>query len=272
MRRFLPLAAALLLAPLLTWSEDAPALPKHLNASELDKVYRRFAALEDTTAFSFCVMGDSRDGDRFHKKLIRQLNAEDALFVLNNGDLVPSGKPEQFAAFVEMISKAKLPYLVSPGNHDYKGDGEKHYEAVFGPRYYAFDLGANRFVVLDNASGTLDDAQLDWMDGQLDTKRRCFVFMHAPPALGQWKLHCFRGGAKRFMEIVEARKPARVFVSHIHGYDAKKWKGVRFVLTGGAGAPQIATFLVEGVALGYHYVKVTVTGEGVEDRRVDMKK
>ena len=58
----------------------------------------------------------------------------------------------------------------------------------------------------------------------------------------------------------------RVFVGHIHTYGEKEINGVRYVLSGGAGAP-----LDPSPRAYFHYVVVTVSPKGVEDRVVRLR-
>ena len=104
----------------------------------------------------------------------------------------------------------------------------------------------------------------------LDTPLRKFVFLHKPPDVGNWRKPFdaapWHENALRFTELVGRRKVDRVFVGHIHAYGEKEIQGVRYVLSGGAGAP-----LDPSPHAYFHYVLVTVSPAGVQDRVVRLR-
>ena len=248
-------------------------LPRHENASEFARIRSAWEAAGYPSEIGFAVLGDNRDGDAVHRKLIAQMNADGGiLFVVNTGDLVDDGSEAGFRRFVKDIGASRAPYLVVPGNHDSRNDGERIYLETFGARDWAFDLGGNRFIGLDNHSGGFSAAQLEWLDRELATPRRCFVFMHQPPPLGAWSAHSFRRTSERFLEIVARRRPSRVFCGHIHGYSRREGEGTVWVVTGGAGAPQWGLHEIEGVENVFHYVRVEAGQAGVREEVVELVK
>jgi hypothetical protein len=119
--------------------------------------------------------------------------------------------------------------------------------------------------VLDNADGTFPDERLTWLDQQLTTPLRKMLFMHKPPAVGNWA-HAFDASpwtqnADRFTALASQRAVDRVFLGHIHAYEEKEIGGVRYVVSGGAGAP-----LDPAPHAYFHSVRVTVTQTGIRDQ------
>lgn len=131
--------------------------------------------------------------------------------VLSTGDMVAGQQagldyPAMWAGFHAAVSDelaaAGLPFAVSPGNHDasgypaYAGERELFVAQWLDrrpaldfvddsgyPLRYSFTAGAALFVALDSTTvGALDDAQMQWLDGQLAESDRPtkIVFGHVP--------------------------------------------------------------------------------------------
>jgi hypothetical protein len=91
---------------------------------------------------------------------------------------------------------------------------------------------------------------LAWLDKTLRTPLRKIVCTHMPPeALADWS-HTelgrelakkfgggFKGGSRRFTELMTQHKVERVYAGHLHGFGVAQYHGVRYVLTGGGGSP-----------------------------------
>lgn len=217
--------------------------------------------------FSFVVLGDNRDGNNIFEKLLIKINNIEPkpLFIINTGDLVSKGKFSEYENFLKLIEKSEIPILTVPGNHDYIGEGEKFYLQIFGEPDYYFDLGGCRFIILDNARGILTDEQLKWVEKLLKTNLIKFVFIHMPPNYGVWKVHCFQIKSKEFMELMEKYKVDYVFCGHIHAYHTEEVNGVKYVITGGAGAP---LYKFPGMGAFHHAVKIKVSKGEIKDELI----
>lgn len=102
---------------------------------------------------NYVIMGDSRNGYDTFEQMIQQINGLKPAFVIDNGDLVFSGKPNQYRLFDQVVSQLDTTLITSLGNHDIRGDGRDTYTALYGPPYYSFDYDDNHFIVLDSAEG-----------------------------------------------------------------------------------------------------------------------
>jgi hypothetical protein len=67
------------------------------------------------------------------------------------------------------------------------------------------------------------------------------------------------------MDLFETHGVNTVFAGHIHVYNETVWNGVRYVVSGGAGASLYASEEEGGI---YHFVNVTVSDEEVEIKPV----
>jgi len=215
-------------------------------------------------AFRFVVMGDSRTNPEVFAALLKLAAGFPKFgFSMDSGDIVPGGKPEEYAFFFNEIKDVTWPFLVVEGNHELGASGGKLFEELFGPTDYYFDHGGFRFVGLDNSRGIVTPKQLQWLKEALTTELRKIVFFHAPPAvIEKWAWHAFSAGAQELADLLAEKEVERVYVGHIHGFGVADYKGVRYVLSGGAGAG-----LYERVAPGnfHHIVLVEALPEGLRE-------
>ena len=68
-------------------------------------------------------LGDNRDGYDSFGLIIQQIKGENPAFVVDNGDLVFSGKPNQYRLFDQMVSAIPTTLCTTLGNHDIRDDG-----------------------------------------------------------------------------------------------------------------------------------------------------
>lgn len=248
---------------------------------QLDRLEHRPRAASDS--FSFAVIGDAEPGrfllnrllfgerDVFFSQL-RGIAREDVDFILQLGDMVSRGVPEQYAAFLAGLERhcPEVPYLTVLGNHDRRQPHDRSdatlYRTHFGEPNYAFDRGPARFVVLDTSCDGLRDSQLRWLDRALGTGRRKLVFMHKPPAglgrLAAGKLGGFRRRDAALMRLLSRRGADRVYMGHIHGFSRAVVDGVTYVLSGGGGSPLYPSLADHRF---YHYLVVEVGPDGVRE-------
>ena len=224
------------------------------------------------------------------RQIIQQVNGEDPVFVIDNGDLVFSGKSNQYRLFDQMLSKISTTVCTAPGNHDIRGNGRDTYNMLYGPAYYSFDFADSHFVFLDSSPGwvekqAISDEQYSWLERDLKKAqgKRIFVITHIPPqdprsditaneipnyvnevkSTGNWleqKLnnyseskgmdHGFQDPkeAEKFEKIMSTYHVDTVYLSHIHSYLEYTKDGVRYLITGGAGAELLTKNSY------YHYV------------------
>ncbi len=227
---------------------------------------------------TIAVLGDSRDGYDTFNDMVDRVNAAPVLFSIDNGDLVFSGKANQYRLFDHILSQSNKTVCLVPGNHDIRNDGRKTYDLLYGPSYYSFDVGSNHYAFVDSSTGwatktAIPDDQYEWLERDLTKAegKQLFVITHIPPndprenltrresatyfdgmsqddnllekkieAINDQKnlAHGFptKVEADRFEQMMEKHKVTAVFLSHIHSYFDSTKNGVRYLITGGAGA------------------------------------
>ncbi len=114
-------------------------------------------------------------------------------FVVNTGSVTARGSNEEFAAYLEVVRAAGIPFHQAPGSSDVRGpaSGKRNFTEAFKQRYHSFNEGGCHFVVLDSTvahreEGHLDKPQLKWLANDLKKQRDgapIFVFLHH--AVGQ---------------------------------------------------------------------------------------
>jgi hypothetical protein len=231
----------------------------------------------------YIILGDNRDGYDTFKQIIQQINSESPVFVIDNGDLVFSGKPNQYRLFDQMASTIQSTLCTTLGNHDMRGNGRSTYTKLYGPAYYSFDFSDSHFIFLDSAPGwsekqAISDEQYRWLEKDLIKAqgKLIFVITHIPPEdprgavtaneipnyvnevkSGQnWaeqKLNDYSSSksmshgfqdpqeAAKFEKLMSQYHVNTVYLSHIHSYLEYTKDGVRYLITGGAGAELLTT-------------------------------
>lgn len=237
--------------------------------------------------FSFVVLGDSRSNAESHRRVVERVAQEVPDFLLGTGDMVDDGaRLEQWQTFfdIERELLADNVYFPSVGNHDRQGRGRTAdtYRSFFSvpdnggdsERYYSFDYANARVLVLDsNAHSFSLTGQTAWIERELsaarqdDRIRHLFVVMHHPPY--SISLH---GGQRdlreRWTPLFEKYGVSAVFSGHDHAYQRAERNGVRYFVTGGAGAPlyprsprasAIDKSAVQRFERAFHFLRVTVS-------------
>lgn len=143
---------------------------------------------DNTNKYKYIILGDNRNGYDTFEQIIQQINGEKPVFVIDNGDLVFSGKPNQYRLFDQMVSEISTTLCTTLGNHDIRDNGRSTYTTLYGPAYYSFDFADTHFVFLDSSPGwsekqAVSDEQYTWLERDLTKAqgKRIFVISHIPP-------------------------------------------------------------------------------------------
>jgi len=199
-------------------------------------------------------------------KIMHDINNESGLFVIDGGDLVYSGKVNQWAALMRVWNWDK-PIFVAPGNHEYQGEGINIFHHFFGPVDYAFSFGGYRYIIMNDVQHdySLTREQFSWLEEQMKEAKargeRPIVIMHAPPynPIPGGEDHAIsKASAQTLLKLMREYDAFGIF-SHIHMNWKGTYEGVPFIITGGGGAPLYAP-PNEG---GYHgYAVLTMGASG----------
>jgi len=197
-------------------------------------------------------------------------------FVISVGDVTNNGLAEEYAAFIDTIDAAKLPWFVAPGNHEYRdpnghtsADGPKRFKKIFGKQDFYFDHCGWRFIGMDvTAYDLMSPSQLKWLEKTLEGfDGRAVLFMHYPPGIVKdWEEGYFKTGAEQYMKILETHKVPYSISGHIHVHDSLKIGPTTYIITGGGGGgtdtdrPREKLHSPDGGPF-HHFIFFTVNGD-----------
>jgi predicted phosphodiesterase len=210
------------------------------------EVYKFQTAPVDTAAFSFVVLGDTRDGHEVHSKIVEKIISHTPDFIVHTGDFVVKGNIQaEWDKFFEINNQLMkfIPYYPVLGNHE---DNDERYYNYFAlpdkENYYSFTWGNSNFIVLDSNHpfyGREDQKEFlsDVLANMLD-KKFTFIFYHHPPYSSVDKRKQSREELRNhFIDVFEPFKPDIIFNGHDHNYQRYLVDSINYVVAGGGGAP-----------------------------------
>ena len=243
-------------------------------------------APSDGRPFRFVVYGDSRSDATAHSSVIRSITDDASDFLVNTGDLVAHGNVEQEWAEYFRIEASLLRdrcLFASVGNHELVGDRDQGlaFLRYFGPEgdgregthlFGSFRWSNTRFFLL-NAMDDWHGEERAWFARALDESmnepglvHRIAVLHHGPFSSGP------HGGNPRLAEagvntLMREHKVDLVLAGHDHAYERGEGQGLKYIVSGGAGAPLYPregrapeTLFYEST---HHFVDVSVDGEAI---------
>ncbi|MEE4198426.1 MAG: metallophosphoesterase [Bacteroidales bacterium] len=158
---------------------------RDLHTRNFTKLYAN-TTLKDTIRFA--VFADPHYHYSELGKAVRDVNQRPLVdFVLVNGDMADHGYLKEYELFHEQMIKLSAPYFTVIGNHDYKSNGDKVYQQMYGHPNKAFDYQDNFFILFDDIfweSNTTPN--MSWLEaqlrrGQAGQYKNIFVIAHIPP-------------------------------------------------------------------------------------------
>jgi len=204
----------------------------------------------------FLVFGDNRSNSVAHQAVIRTMLGQSGEFVLNTGDMVAKGSdPADWQELfdIERPLLRDTPLYTVLGNHEIYSDGSglARYQRYLrapddshGELFYAFTYGLLRVVVLDSnddvgrgsPQGRWLEAELTSAEGDPRVAHIVALMHHGPYSSGYHggNAALFDGGV---VESFERHGVALVFSGHDHHYERGEAEGLRYIVTGGGGAP-----------------------------------
>jgi len=239
--------------------------------------------------FTFVVYGDNRSDGPAHERVVRAVQRESYDFLVNTGDFVIDGGDDsawqRFFDIEEPILRDH-PLFACIGNHELADDRQAaHFARYLGPTepsgpsaaappiYGSFRWGRARFFLLNAFVDWASGAERTWLEdalGQADHEPgvdlRVAVIHHGPHSAGP------HGDNERLLaahidDLLVAHHVDLVLAGHDHIYERGEAKGLKYIVTGGGGAPLYretrpipSTRKVEAT---YNYVLATVSDDGV---------
>ncbi len=209
----------------------------------MNGVRARVAQLSDTHIVSSGTGYFGIDTERYLRDALAEVHALDPVpdYIVVTGDLVNQGTPAQYARFREIMSSARLPYFVIPGNHDDAGNmraelaPETYGNAPADSRHYAIEDFAIRLVGLDCnvrrpwPGAVADRATCTWLERTLAARgpdRATIVAVHQPPFRTGLRYVDAGGflGSDRLRAVVDRHPNVRALITgHIHCIREARW-------------------------------------------------
>ena len=251
-----------------------------------------FATAPDDTShapFTFVVYGDNRTDGPAHERVVHALAAESFDFLVHTGDFVIEGDDDAaWQAFFDIEEPVLRDHCLFAcvGNHELFNDREAaHFERYFGPSapvsptappppvYGTFRWGRARFFLLNAFTNWADGPERAWLtdvltrtDQEAGVDLRVAVMHQGPYSAGP------HGGNRAILashvdELLAAHHVDLVLAGHDHIYERGEAKGLKYVVTGGGGAPLYTDLKAlpstRKVEATYNYVLATVTDDKV---------
>lgn len=231
-----------------------------------------------STPYRFVLFGDTRSDHASHAEVVSRILAEAPVFTAHSGDLVANGTSESDWSWffdVESSLLRSVPLYPVLGNHE--ADGVRYQEVFVLPtapagteRYYAYTWATTGVVCLDlyltpYSAGSdqylwLEDTLAAWQ-GHPQVRLKVVLLHHGPYDSGPHGSHSVV--RSDLVPLFERYGVAAVISGHDHTYERGTVNDVKYVVTGGGGAPLYEatgdwwTQVTESV---FHYVLVEVEG------------
>lgn len=289
------------IAKLRAGQSEEPALFHSIQVDDLTpgSTYRYAAAANDAKSgdgtfttpkdedgtFVFQVYGDNRNDHVAHAAVVGAMRARPASFAVHTGDMVAAGNnPADWATFfrVEGSMLRDRCVFACVGNHELVG-GPAAFMRYFHPDRlepgtlaYSTRWGNSRFFLLNAFSTLRQGKERAWLEGALlaaDTEEGIvhrFLVLHQGPASSGP-----HGPGAHFDEglssLLRRHHITMIFAGHDHLYERGERDGLRYIISGGAGAPLYAVKAeksppTQAAESAHHFVEVQIEGAKVVTR------
>ena len=271
-------------------------------ASVASEILQFMTAVDEDSAFSFGVIGDTQKNPKMTAQIARLIWDRRPNFVMHVGDVVDNGPDkkewvhELFEPCQQLFSRAAV--FPTIGNHEKNHANYYKYFSLPEPEYYyQYRYGNTDFFVVDsNKSLKPDSEQYRWLDRELgkSTARWKIAYHHHPAwssdedDYGDTRKNIYRLGdlnVRNLVGLYEKHQVDIVFNGHIHAYE-RTWplrngkvntkSGVIYITSGGGGGTledfsPLPTWFKAQVRVDHHFCLVNIQGERLELKAFDQK-
>ncbi len=242
----------------------------------------------------FVVWGDNRTDPTTHEAVARAVAMTSASFLVNTGDIVEDGgSAADWQTFfsVEASVLREKPLLLCIGNHELYNDAAgANFARYFGfpdpasaagagggsgamKPYGTARVGPVRFFFLNGMHDWDGGEERAWLERELTRADaepglvwRMAVVHHSPWSSGPHGANA-RLVKAHVPELLSAHKVDLLFAGHDHIYERGDASGLKYVISGGGGAPLYRITqpgsTTRKAEAAYHYVEITATQDEV---------
>lgn len=157
------------------------------------------------------------DARRNLKLILEDVRRKNISEIIIGGDMGETTAKE----FFELLKDYTL--HVTLGNHDAFTDVTKYFTKYTqegrSELYYSFEEGAFKYIFLDSSSEQLSQAQLQWLEDELQTDRSLLIFLHHPVLpvnTGIDKLYPLRNRDSLRSLLQDFPQSITIFCGHYH--------------------------------------------------------
>jgi MYXO-CTERM domain-containing protein len=237
------------------------------------------------SSVTFLVYGDDRTDPVAHAAVVRTMMATPSDFLVNTGDAVEDGGREaDWQSFfdVEAPLLRERPIFLAIGNHElYDDTAGQHFARYFGflgadgtnKPYGTVRVGPVRFFFLNGMHDWGTGEERQWLEGALaqadkepGLRYRVAVMHHGPASSGPHGPNPYLVAA-HVPELLAAHHVDVAFSGHDHIYERGEFSGLKYVVSGGGGAPLYRVFHPSDAAAEteatYHFLEVTAGSDAM---------
>ncbi len=238
----------------------------------------------DPAPITFLAYGDDRSDPVAHAAIVKAMTAVPSDFLVHTGDMVESGSSDpDWQSFFDLEAPLlrTRPIFGAVGNHEVHGDADgSHFARFFGEPlepggpsrlYGTARVGALRLFWLDEPRAWDSGEERAWLEGALaraDAEPgliwRIVVAHHGPWSSGP------HGPDERLVsahvpELLAAHGVQLFLSGHDHLYERGEGGPIKYVVTGGAGAPLYRPREIlpgsRKLEVAYHFVEIRLSGD-----------
>lgn len=242
------------------------------------------APQSENAPIRFLLYGDTRTNPAAHASIVRAMTREAADFVLHTGDFIADGRrANDWLTYFDVAAPliASTPLVPTVGNHDMMaGEGLGNYRARMrtpsggspNETYYMFQYGSVRILSIDtDESLRLGSPQRRWLEGALEeaqaSTKHIFMLMHHGPYSSGAHGSNLAISETEVIRLFRRHHVELVMSGHDHMYERGDADGLKYIVSGGGGAPLYFTNTALSSQLAFapehHYVRVEVAQDDV---------
>lgn len=172
------------------------------------------------------------DARRNLKLILEDVRKRNISEIIIGGDMGETTAMEFFETLKDYTLHVTL------GNHDAFTDVTKYFTKYIqegrSELYYSFEDGAFKYIFLDSSSEQISPAQLQWLEGELQTDCNLLIFLHhpiLPVNTGIDKLYPLRNRESLRSLLQELPQPIIIFCGHYHINDETTSGNIRQFIT-----------------------------------------